>query len=396
MWPATAKHEGNTLPKETLPHRFSEKNRIMDTTLTTQPSTRGFQDNYNNLLDGMTTNEILLVCGFVFTFSVGILGNCFVCYFFGFKNRKKRNVTETLILYLGFVDLLASLVNPMLFAYWTITKYRRWDFGKIGCKIVAPLAPVTTTISASIIMIICIDRYRAIVAPFNGQFTKRQVNVAMGIVTTLSTVLHSSYIYYLEVETGVPCFVSYGGELGYAVPYIVGTILRDLTYICLFSFTTFAISRRLKQRKDVNVNVDYSVKCRKESRKITRVLYRIGVIFAILVFPKDVLSVASTISWFSPPGIPSSNTLLYINGWLKVLNVSNSCVNVVIYAHLHTRFKQEICNVFSICIRKKHSKSIQEQTFTTGYDGEEMHEIVADSSLHPAGINRRYQREEMI
>ena len=346
------------------------------TIVPTRQPTNDAQDNHRNLSEGTTTNEILLACGFAFTFFFGTLGNTFVCYFFGFKSKKHRNVTESLILYLGFVDLLASIVNPLLFSYWTISRYSRWDFGVVGCKILAPLAPVSATVSASIIMIICIDRYRAIVSPFNGQFAKKQVNAAVAIAIILSIASHANYIYYLEVDAGVPCFVVYGGELGYAVPYIVGTILRDLTYIGLFCFTTIAISRRLKQRKYANVNLDYSVRCRKESRKIVRVLYRIGLIFAILVFPKDVLSIASTISWLFPPGIPSSSMLLYINGWLKVLNVSNSCVNVFIYAHVHTRFKREICKLLPACMRKTRSLSVARQTFTTEY-AVELREIVA-------------------
>ena len=386
----TAKHTDDILPRESVLRNFSEINYKINTT-TIRPLPTESTGNHRRVPEGMTAHEILLVCGFGFTFVVGILGNCFVCYFFGFKIRKKkRTVTETLIFYLGFVDLLASIVNPLLYTYWTVTKYRRWDFGVLGCKIFAPLAPITVTVSASIIMLICIDRYRAIVSPFNGQFSKRQVNMAMSVAVTISVLFHTSYIHYLEVKTGTPCFVAYGGDLGFAVPYIIGTVLRDLSYTCVFCFTSVFISKRLKQRHDANVNIDFSMKCRKESRRIVRVLYRVGLIFAILVFPKDFLSVISTISWLSPPGIPSTKVLMHVNAWLKVLNVSNSCANIFIYSHVHNRFKREIWKIFGKFTHRKHFQSIGGQTLTTECNGE-MYEVATNCQNSDfEGNNRRH------
>lgn len=338
--------------------------------LNTKASKIEFNEDFKKLLDRITTTEITLICGFSFTFVVGTFGNGFVCFVFGCKTRVKRSITETLLLYLGIVDFLASFFNPLLFSYWTITKYGRWDFGLIGCKILAPLGPITVSISATIIMIICIDRYRAIASPFKGQFTKKQVNTLTCIGIAVSILPYGSYIYYLKVEPGLPCMVRYGGAVGYAVPYVTVILLRDVAYVCVFCFTSFAISKCLKTHCSITVTEDYSIRRNKESRKIVKVLYRIGLVFGILVFPKDLLSVVTTISWLIPPRIASTDTLFHVNGWLKVLNVSNSCVNVFIYSHVHTRFKREVCRLFSIGGCKKFKDSVHKRTLATACDGD--------------------------
>ena len=42
----------------------------------------------------LSIDKILLVCGFAFTIIIGIFGNGFVCYVFGYKLRRRRSVTE--------------------------------------------------------------------------------------------------------------------------------------------------------------------------------------------------------------------------------------------------------------------------------------------------------------
>ena len=293
----------------------------------------------------LSIDKILLVCGFAFTFIVGIFGNGFVCYVFGYKLRRRRSVTETLLLYLGIVDLLASFVNPLLFIYWTVTRYQRWDFGIAGCKLFAPLAPILITLSATIIIIICIDRYRAIVFPFKGRYRKAQINIFVVIAIVASVCSYLGYTINLEVDPGYPCFVKRTVTPGHAIPHIVITLVRDVGYIFLFCFTSISIYHHLGVDKQIQMNSECLKKRRKNSRRICRVLFRIGIVFAILVFPKDILSLASTISWMSPPGIPHSSAIVSLNAWLKMLNVSNSCVNVFIYSHMHGRFKRELRRV---------------------------------------------------
>lgn len=316
----------------------------------------------------LSIDKILLVCGFAFTFIVGIFGNGFVCYVFGYKLRRRRSVTETLLLYLGIVDLFASLVNPLLFIYWTVTRYQRWDFGIAGCKLFAPLAPILITLSATIIIIICIDRYRAIVFPFKGRYRKVHINMFVAIAIVASIFSYLGYAINLEVDKGYPCVVKSTVTPGHAIPHIIITLVRDIGYIILFCFTSVAIYHHLGVDKQIQMNSECLKKRRKNSRRICRVLFRIGIVFAILVFPKDILSLVSTISWMSPPGIAHSSAVISLNAWLKVLNVSNSCVNVFIYSHMHARFKRELRRV--LCCGRATGLDRGQSTMVTESDYE--------------------------
>ena len=318
--------------------------------------------------DKLTIGEKCLVCGFAFTFIAGVSGNAFVCYVFGYKQRKHRSVTETLFLYLGIVDLLASVVNPMLFTYWTVTRYSRWDFGIVGCKILAPLAPITITISATIIIIISLDRYRAIVSPFKGRYSRKQINIFVSIAVVLSIVSYTQYIFHLEVIPNRTCLVASSTALANAVPYVVVTLVRDVGYIILFCFTSIVIFNQLKVNERLQVNTDYLRKRRRDSRRICLVLTCVGVVFAILVFPKDVLVLVSTISWMSPPGINHTQTVYDLNAWFKVLNTSNSCVNVFIYSHMHVRFKRELRALFAACCKGRFTANEASTTIVTDED----------------------------
>ena len=83
-----------------------------------------------------------------------------------------------------------------------------------------------------------------------------------------------------------------------------------------------------------------------------RVLCTVGVVFGILVFPKDILHLTYVLSWMGPNGIPRTPLLLTLNSWFKVLQVSNSCVNIFIYSKTHTRFRSEITNFFRRLLRR--------------------------------------------
>eukprot|EP00794_Sanderia_malayensis_P010985 gene10985-12148_t len=335
--------------------------------------------------DGLTTKEVLLICGFAFTFVVGVLGNIFVCYIFGYKRRKYRSVTETLLLYLGIVDLLASIVNPFLFVYWTKTRYKRWDFGLVGCKILAPLAPITVTISATIIIIVCLDRYRAIVSPFKARYSRRQINVFVAIAVVISVLSYTGYIIHLEVLDDWTCLVPKNTALGYAVPYIVITVLRDLGYTVVFCFTSVAIYGHLNVNEKIQANTQYIQKRRRDSKRICRMLFCIGVVFALLVFPKDALSLASILSWLTSSGFKHTSTIVYLNAWLKVLNVSNSCVNVFIYSQMHARFKRELFGLLGICVKTK--SNLPSSTLVTQHD--------YDDSSNPDMKQQEMQREDV-
>lgn len=293
------------------------------------------------------------VMAFSLILVVGVFGNAYVLFTFGYTF-KKRTVTETMLLYLASVDLVASLVNPLLYIYLILTRYRRWDFGVAACKILKPIAPVATTASSAIIIIICVDRYRSIVTPFKRRFSQTQVHILSTAAILISIVFYSYYISALSINFSGVCQVQEVGSQAYSIPNITITLAWDLLYIVVFVPSIIRIFMHLKVSKELQSDVSYWVNRRRANRNVMRILLTVGVTFAILVFPKDILHLAYTISWEVYPndGIPHTHLLLSLNSWFKVLQVSNSCVNIFIYSKMHERFRNEIANFFRKLLRR--------------------------------------------
>eukprot|EP00112_Aurelia_sp_Birch-Aquarium-sp1_P012411 Seg2610.3 transcript_id=Seg2610.3/GoldUCD/mRNA.D3Y31 product="Tachykinin-like peptides receptor 86C" protein_id=Seg2610.3/GoldUCD/D3Y31 len=313
----------------------------------------------------LTFSNKLATVAFGAILIIGMFGNSFVIYTFGIKF-KKRTVTETLLLNLAIVDLLASIVNPLLYIYWIMTRFSRWDFGIIGCKILPPIAPISTTASSAIIIIICIDRYRSIVTPFKNRLSITQVNI-LSAVGVLASILF--YLYYIVALAVVPegyCHVNEVGSKSYSVPNVTITLFWDIIYILVFVPANARIFTHLKGNYRLKSDARQWQRRKRVNRKVVRMLFAVGLIFAILVFPKDILHLTFTMSWMFPPGIDRSDVLVTLNSWFKVLQVSNSCVNVFIYSQMHDRFKQELKLLLkSICgyskTRNKRENEATEQ-----------------------------------
>ncbi|XP_066930196.1 formyl peptide receptor-related sequence 7-like [Clytia hemisphaerica] len=121
----------------------------------------------------LETKTYVVLLGYVLIFFIGVTGNGLVL--FSFRSFWRRGpVIELLILYLAFFNFLSSMLDPMMFGYWLVTCYKSWHLGWYGCKFVSPLCRIFTNISIGIILIMAIDRCRAIVFPFRKRLSRGQ------------------------------------------------------------------------------------------------------------------------------------------------------------------------------------------------------------------------------
>ena len=85
-----------------------------------------------------------------------------------------------------------------------------------------------------------------------------------------------------------------------------------------------------------------------QSKAIARVLFVVGLVFILLVFPRELFYLIINMSHLtSQRGIGINRLLLHINSWLKVMHTANCCANVFIYAHLHSRFRRIVLNTIN-------------------------------------------------
>ena len=269
----------------------------------------------------------------------GLIGNSLVIYVYGFLWSKKFSKFERLMLLLGIFDLLASIINPGFFIYKITTNYSRWDFGKYGCTIIPALGPIFTNISLGIILIMAIDRDRAVATPFKKQFTVATIYKGFGITIILSIAVCIPYMLNLTLYEGKYCGVWERGPM-YDYFIIILFLTSDIVFIIIFGVSTVRMYLKLKQKYTVNV-LSPSTKRTKETNRILRLVIAMGILFSLCIFPRDLLHVSYHLSNLYPPRMDTKK-ISRVNEILKVLHASNSCINVILYSVLNIRFRREL------------------------------------------------------
>ena len=146
----------------------------------------------------------------------------------------------------------------------------------------------------------------------------------------------------------------------YAYPTLVILIIKDLLYLIVFVITFMIYKQQLNQTQILHRTLSDAKQRlirKQEDRSVLRILLIMPAVFTALVFPRDILHVIYIVSWLAGPsyGIKKSMSLVHINSILTVAQLSNSVVNVFIYAHVHTRF---VCNKFIILFFFFSSKKV--------------------------------------
>ena len=286
---------------------------------------------------------ILLAVALCLIIFVGTIGNGFVCYFFGVKRRNKWTIPDRLFLYLGIVDLLSSLVNPAFFLYVELTRYSKWHFGRVACKVIAPFGPITTLLSAFLIQIITVDRYLVIVKPFGRRYGARHINIAVlaAIVWSIASYLH--YIISVDLYgTNPVCKVLDVTDKRYSIPSVTMVLMQDVTFIIVIFFTNKAIYSKFKKRQRNFSSESGAEVTHIQRQRLFRMLLVMSSVFLLLILPRDLLQLSYTISWMDGDGIPYTIHLNQANTIVKILHISNSCVNVFIYSKMHTHFNEAL------------------------------------------------------
>lgn len=296
----------------------------------------------------LNTREWLLVTAFSLVFMCGVFGNSLVIYIFGYKKKSLHSSsTEKLIFYLAVIDFFASIFNPLLFVYLTITRYVKWHFGYIGCKVLPAFGPITTTASAGMLLLFAVDRYRAIVSPFQGELSPKSISIVTIIIIIVSILSNVHYVYSIEVTERYGCRVPSADNMQYGVPNCTITILRVFLFFIVFTYTHAQIFRTLKRRNRCSpFGHDLAKQREFQSKQIIRCIFIMGIVHLLLVCPRDIMYLIYNLSWLvSTCGIRFSKEVVLVNVLMKFLQVSNSCANVFIYSHMHVYYRKHLFKV---------------------------------------------------
>ena len=308
-------------------------------------------DTTQSLWPPLTLKDYILVFAFGLICTLGVLGNALVIYVFGFrKNRTRhRSTTEWLILYLGIVDFLASLINPPLYIFWTVTHFSIWPFGAAACKFLPAFGQITITASSGILLILAMDRYCAIVMPFRGEFSFRTATIATVVNIVICFLIYAHYMHTLVIEKSGKCIIPDISVYSYSIPNCLFIILRLMIFACVFIFTNAMIFTTLRRQREELTIKELKVKRHREAQKIMRVLLVMGIVFVVMVFPRELFYLVYNISWIDSENGLNNPIAFRVNSWLKVMHTANSCANVFIYANMHDVYREHVMRLFKCC-----------------------------------------------
>ena len=110
--------------------------------------------------------KICLYIAFIAIFLLGIIGNSAVIYLIGIR-QKATKTYDIQILSLSTTDLLASFFVPIVNIHDLVTSYASWElFGNIGCKIFLSSNHLTIVVSALMLVLISLTRFKWVHAKF--------------------------------------------------------------------------------------------------------------------------------------------------------------------------------------------------------------------------------------
>lgn len=282
----------------------------------------------------------------------GVIGNSLVIYVYTkAKNRKRFLKFERMILILAIVDLIASTVNPSVYIYQIKVDYNEWHFGYIGCKLISAVGPIFSSISLGLILLMAIDRDRAVCTPFKRQLSLSLLYKAIALTVVLAVAVNTPYMHYLALirnpNTGsLSCLVDrvrYG--ISYPRAFVTVTIISDFFFLSIFVVTTVRVCYKLMY-KTANLTYPKTREFReRETKRILKMIVCMGVFFIVLIFPRDIFLTILYLKILHPPYLKVENIFM-INAVLKVLYTSNSVVNVFMYSVLNRRFRRDLLSIF--------------------------------------------------
>ncbi|XP_047129492.1 type-1 angiotensin II receptor [Hydra vulgaris] len=312
--------------------------------------------NSTEIYESYTPTEIIIVTLFTIIFVIGTIGNIFVFFYFGIKLKPAfstypSRIPDFLFCLLAIVDFVASVFNPFLYVYWTITRYK-WYLGYWACKLLVPIGTIATTMSIGIYVILSFDRQRVILYPFKRHFKFTYIKLSVFFVLIYALIANTHYA--LNLTTNVKsssCNVPHPTKNAYKIPSFLYFFFNAFTLLAVVNFTNYRIFSKMLNYSPTSTLAlgGGGVTSRKKvNNRIVRLLVTLTLVFFLLTLPRDIFQFVYLISLVIGRGFNISKSMLTLNSFLKVMNVAHSSVNPIIYYWMHLGFKRFIRQSFGL------------------------------------------------
>ncbi|XP_043514690.1 trissin receptor [Frieseomelitta varia] len=334
-------------------HEIHGKRSSMDN----ETSLRDISLNEEYILD-RTDIRLIFITLYTIVFVFCFLGNLMVIFVVTFS-RRLRSITNFFLANLAVADFCVGVFC----VYQTLTNYlmNSWPLGDVLCKVYMFVHALSYTASVLILMVVCIERYLAIVYPIKCRsvLTRSRLQLVIGIVWIVAAVYALPRFFYVETmenrlingDVDVICIANiqkHNKTLLDAVNLVFLYLLPLLLMSCLYSRiavglrrsgTTLGGSGLATKSKDDSLHRVHnsSRNVLRARRGVIRMLIAVVMTFAVCNLPQQ-----ARIAWrhWSPSYDRSSNFSTLLTLFTFLISYTNSCLNPFLYAFLSRNFQK--------------------------------------------------------
>ncbi|XP_013776225.1 trissin receptor-like [Limulus polyphemus] len=296
-----------------------------------------------------------LIVAYTFVFFCCVFGNLLIMIVV-FLHRRLRTVTNFFLINLAVADLCVGVF--CVFQNLSLYLMNSWPFGNFLCKMYHFIQSLTYTASITILMIICIERYMAIVHPLWSKHavTLKRLRVVIAFVWLICAVYCCPrLIIYGTAEipspsgTTIECFLQrryYDSEVYDIVNFVFLLIVPLVIIIILYTIIGIRLWRGkqcLSQAPRTIINA---------RRKVVRLLLAVVLSFALCNLP---FHARKLWQYWSPNFNGGTKESVFITIGTTLLLYFNSGINPILYAFLSNNFRNSMKDV--LCCRKYQNTS---------------------------------------
>nr|XP_018911135.1 PREDICTED: neuropeptide Y receptor-like isoform X1 [Bemisia tabaci]XP_018911136.1 PREDICTED: neuropeptide Y receptor-like isoform X1 [Bemisia tabaci] len=305
--------------------------------------------------------QVALILIYSLTATLSLTGNLTVVMILGFGKRSSGDLRLFLI------NLAVSDVTMAIFSIpftYTMFLLGRWVFTPWFCPIVLGMQHVSVFVSVYTLTAIGIDRYKAIVTPFNRRINKNQSKYVMAGIWVGAFALSSVQLYVSSARE----FVFYNGETYYeCTEWWDSETSSQLYTVFIFTLTFFvplmglaytysAIAWSLWWRVSPGNAYHHRDKAQTKSKmKVIKMLVTIVILFALCWLPLQLF----LLLYYFYPEISAYRTesekrvyalSYFLCHWLAN---ANSFVNPLVYCFMSDNFRADLKELLCRRMRRR-------------------------------------------
>ncbi|XP_044175588.1 tachykinin-like peptides receptor 86C [Acropora millepora] len=296
-----------------------------------------------------STSKFIITFLYAASIVFGLAGNSIAIYFSA-KKKAGNRITNMLILNMAIADLLVTIFM-MPFSLLFLHVGPRWiggTFGEISCKIFHFSPQVSIPASISIVMVVSIDRFFAVVYPMKARTFRQKIK----IVTLAAWVCSAAYAIPFLISSGIqerdgiyycsPWFSPLDNRTSVQIYYLITFVFFYCTPLLILMVLYTIMSRKLwKRRIPGNVTEERHKSSEQEKRRVISALISITVVFAVFWFPAHVMHY---ITFFRRTDVYTKipKEIEWLFYWIGHFN---SCVNPCLYVLLSRGYRRYMLQI---------------------------------------------------